>query len=104
VATKTEPFDVGDDVTVTLRFTDVNDAPADPSAVVVKIQSPSDHAAGAITRTLNLVDLVRASIGVYTFVQRIAQPDSYWVEATATVAGLQQVRRRLIEVRPDPTP
>lgn len=104
MATKSEPFDVGDDVTVTLRFTDIADAPADPAAVTVEVQSPSDHVAGTVTRTLALADLTRTSAGVYTFVQRIAEGDVYRVSATATVAGLQQVRNRLIQVNPDRVP
>jgi hypothetical protein len=97
--TKTEPFDPGDDVTVTLRFTNAADAPADPAACATKVQSPTDHKTGSITRSLVLADLTHAGTGVYTFVQRVTEAELWYVKATATFSdGTQQVRVRTIEV------
>lgn len=98
---KLEPFDVGDDVTVTLTFTDAADQSADPADLTVEVQSVADHAAGTVTRTLALADLTHAGTGEYTFLQRIADGPGLWhVKATATLSGGdQQIRERTIEVR-----
>jgi hypothetical protein len=105
VPVKTEPFDIGDDVDVTLTFTDAAGLPADPSACTVEVQSPADHISGAITRTLALNQLTKLSTGVYLFVQRVTMGGLWYVKSTVTLAaGTQQVQQRTIQVSPRTIP
>ena len=76
---KQEPFDVGDTVTVTVNFFDVNDQLADPSTVTLKYVKPSgaevDVAQGALTHV---------GVGVWTYGIPIDQAGTWYVRAEGT--------------------
>lgn len=77
---KQEPFDVGETVTVTVTFFDVNDAPADPSTVTLKYVKPQSGAEVTVAQGA----LTHVALGVWTYGIAVDEPGTWQVRGIGT--------------------
>lgn len=91
---KTEPFDVGDIVTVEIDFSNAVDAPTNPTDVTVVVRKPD-----GTTATHPIGDLANPTPGAFTVEVSFDQP-GVWVVRGAGSGTIPLVRERRIRVRP----
>lgn len=91
----TEPYDIGDQPTVTATFRDIDEVLTDPSAITIKVREP-DGTETAYDQT----DATNPSVGVWSFLMP-APLDScgIWTVKFFGTAGLIAAQETSFKVR-----
>lgn len=89
------PFDIGDEVLIVANVTDVDDDPADPSAITLQILPPT----GTVIAK-NLGDMSNPSTGLWTYAYLIDDDPGVWTVRFRGTAAILTAAEGSFVVRP----